>query len=682
MSWKRLVFFSRNRSDQSQVRNRYLPRLEGFEDRVLLSGDVLTWHNDNARTGLYDSESQLNPGNVNMNTFGKLFVLPADGKVDAAPLYKANVTISGQGTHNVAFVATEHDTVYAYDADNGQLLWQSSMLAAGEVPSDNRGCGQVTPQIGITATPVIDPNTNIMYLIAMSKQGTTYFQRLHALDITTGQDVVPPTTIDSSIRVPGMGPGGDGTYVSFNPAQYKERDALLLVNGQIYTFWASHCDIRPYTAWVMTFSATDLSLTSVLNINPNGYPNSRFLGDGSGSAFWNSGAGPAADDAGNVYNISGNGPFDENLDANGFPVTQDYGDSYVKFSVSDTGGLAVADYWTAFNQQALADADLDLGSSGILLLPDLTDAAGQVRHLAIGSGKDGNLYLVDRDNMGHFVAGSNSSIYQEVAGAIGAEFSAPAYFNGMVYFGGVNDVLKAFQFTDAQLSASPVSQSSNLFGYPGATPSVSSNGTDSGIVWAVESVEGMLAVLHAYDANNLATELYNSNQAGNRDHFGQGNKFITPVIANGEVFVGTTNGVGVFGLLPGGQAPARNDRGFTPSHSNVSDGAVALQQGYSIDRGGPVTFAAETGRLGSSSTARDNDQVGSPRFQVLLESTQEGSGTPGRTRYVAFNASSSTATAGSHGRRWLRGIAPAVDSTGFGTGVQEIVMGGRLGEQS
>jgi hypothetical protein len=682
MSWNWIVFFGHNRSDRrSQGRNRYLPRLEAFEDRVLLSGDVLTWHNDNARTGLYDSESQLNPGNVNVNTFGMRFILPADGKVDAAPLYKANVTIAGLGTHNVAFVATEHDTVYAYDADNGQLLWQTSMLAAGEVPSDNRGCNQVTPEIGITATPVIDPNTNTMYLIAMSKRGTTYFQRLHALDITTGQDVVPPTTIDSSIRFPGMGPGGDGTYVSFNPAQYKERDALLLVNGQIYTFWASHCDFRPYTSWVMTFSATDLSLTSVLNINPNGYPNSRFLDDGSGSAFWNSGAGPAADAAGNVYNISGNGPFDENLDPNGFPVTQDYGDSYVKFSFTAASGLAVADYWTAFNQQALADADLDLGSSGVLLLPDLTDASGQVRHLAIGSGKDGNLYVVDRDNMGHFVPGSNSTLYQEVHGAIGQEFSAPAYFNDMVYFGGVGDILKAFQLTDAQLSASPASHSSNAFGYPGATPSVSSNGTDSAIVWAVESVEGTLAVLHAYDANNLATELYNSNQAGNRDHFGQGNKFITPVIANGEVFVGTTNGVGVFGLLGGGQAAARNGSGFAHSHTYVLQGAqVAFLQG-SIARGGPVTFAVGTGRLSSSATSRDNDQAGSQTFQVLLEGTQEGSGAPGRISYVASNASSFTVAAGLPSRRGIRGASAAL-SARFGIGVEEILMRRSSGQQS
>lgn len=655
MHWNWSLFSRHNRTHRRPgAGNRSLPRLEALEDRVLLSADVLTWHNNNARTGLYDSETQLNPGNVNVNSFGKLFTLPADGKVDAAPLYKANVSIPNSGTHNLVFVATEHDTVYAYDAENGQLLWQTSLLGAGEVPSDDRGCSQVTPEIGITATPVIDPNTSTMYVVAMSELGTTHFQRLHALDITTGQDILPPVTIDSSIRFPGIGPGGDGTDVYFDPAQYKERDALLLVNGQIYTFWASHCDNAPYTSWVMTFSAADLSLTSVLNINPNGFPTSTYLGDGSGSAFWNSGAGPAADDEGNVYNISGNGPFDENLDANGFPVTQEYGDSYLKISFDGAGGLAVADYWTPFNQQALADADEDLGSSGILLLPDMTDASGQVRHLAIGSGKDGNLYLVDRDNMGRFVPGSDSTIYQEVRGAIGAEFSAPAYFNGMVYFGGVGDFLKAFQLTDAQLGALPVSQSSNGFGYPGATPSVSSNGLDSGIVWAVGSAEGTLAVLHAYDANNLANELYNSNQAGDRDHFGLGNKFITPVIANGEVFIGTTDGVGVFGLLSGGAA--HKDSGSTGGPSTQ----MAFLQDRRIDRAELVTFPADTGSPRFSATPGVNAQAGSQTFQVLFEDTDEGIGTNNG------NAGSFTATAGPSSRRLLGGVATAANSMRLG----------------
>src|SRR5260370_40250722 len=260
----------------------------------------------------------------------------------------------------------------------------------------------------------------------------------------------------------------------------------------------------------MTFSEADLSLTSVLNVNPNGYPASTYmgLGDGSGSAFWNAGGGPSADDAGNVFNISGNGPFDENLDANGFPVTQDYGDSYLQFSFDPNNGLAVADYWTPYNQQYLADQDLDLGSTSLLLLPDMTDANGQVRHLGISSTKTGDIYVVDRDNMGHFVPGSNSTLYQARPGAIaGGVWSSPAYFNGQVYFTGVGNRIKAFQFTDAVLGTTPTSQTSTTFGYPGATPSISSNGTDAGIVWAVQSSERSLPVLHADDAHNLAHTL-------------------------------------------------------------------------------------------------------------------------------------------------------------------------------
>jgi hypothetical protein len=669
MRWNWIQFAGRTRSNrQSRCQYRYLPRLETFEDRVLLAADVLTWHNNNARTGLYDTETQLNPGNVNMTTFGKLAILDTDGKVDAAPLYKAGVLLPDQRMHNIVFIATEHGTVYAYDADNFQLLWQKSMLGSDEVPSDDRGCGQVTPEIGITSTPVIDPTTNIMYVVAMSKRvsgGTTYFQRLHAVDITTGQDVVPPRTIDSSISYPGMGPGGDGTYVYFDPAQYKERNALLLVNGQIYTFWASHCDAAPYTAWVMTFRAADLSLTSVLNVNPNGIPTSSFLGDGSGSAFWNSGAGPAADGTGNIYNVSGNGPFDENLDANGFPVSQDYGDSYIKLSFNPTNGLAVADYWTPFNQQYLADADLDTGSSGILLLPDQTDATGQVRHLAIGSGKDGNLYLVDRDNMGKFAAGSNATIYQEVREAIGSEFSAPAYFHGAIYFGGVGDAITAFQLTNARLGALPASRSNNPFGYPGATPSVSSNDSNNGIVWAAEN--GRIAVLHAYDASDLSIELYNSNQAGDRDQFGEGNKFITPVIANGKVFVGTTTGVGVFGLLRGNSGAAgRGGSDFTEDNSDLrAADRVAYRQNYRINISQPVTFTAGPYSL-SLSTAEQSDQQASGRtFQVLRDGTAGDIFTAAATNSVTSNVNRVAGTAGPHTHSFLGLDLDGPDNTAF-----------------
>jgi hypothetical protein len=531
--------------------DRFRPSLVYLEDRQLLSVDVLTYHNDNARTGLDPNETILTPANVKANTFGKLFVDGVDGQVYAQPLIKTGAAIPGQGTHNVLYVATEHDSVYAFDADTGAPLWHVSLLGAGEVPSDNRGSDLVGPEVGITATPVIDPSTGTMYVEAMSKlvsgDTTTYFQRLHALDITTGADKVDPKSIDSSISVPGAGPGGDGTHVFFDPKQQLERDALLLVNGVVYTSWASHNDQAPFTGWIIGFRANDLSLASVLNTDPNGAPANMDLPDGSGGSFWNSGSGPAADASGNIYNISGNGPFDTNLNANGFPTNGDYGDSYLKFSTA--GGLAVADYFTPSYQLDLAEHDLDLGSSGILLV-DIPDGSGTIRHLAIGSGKDGHIYVVDRDNMGKFNSDNNNNIYQltDSSALGGSEFGAPAYFDGRVYFGAVGATLQFYQFSGGKLPSSPTSQTPSTFGYPGTTPSISSNGTSNGIVWAAEN--GDTAVLHAYDANDLSRELYNSNQAANgRDQFGAGIKFFTPTVANGKVYVGTTNGVAVLGLL-------------------------------------------------------------------------------------------------------------------------------------
>ena len=466
----------------------------------------------------------------------------------------AGVSIPGQGTHNVLYVATENDSVYAFDADTGAKLWKVSMLGPGEVPSDPVHGSQVTPEIGVTATPVIDPNTDTMYVVAMSKlvsgSTTTYIQRIHALDITTGADKVAPRSIDQTITYPGAGPGGNGTDVIFNPMQYEERDALLLVNGVVYTGWASHSDVAPYTGWLIGFNASNLSVASVLNIDPNGEPRSSFLDDGSGNSFWNSGGGPAADAAGNIYNLSANGPFDTTLNAAGFPANGDYGDSFLKFTPTP-GGLTVSDYFTVDNQQDYADNDEDIGSSGLTLV-DVTDSSGASHQLMIGSGKDGNIYVVDTGNMGKFNPTSNE-IYQELPGAVGGgEFGSPVAFNGQVYFGGVGATLRAFQFVDGKLQATPASQSSNTFDYPGTTPSVSSDGNANGIVWAIDD-GASTAVLYAYDASNLSEMLYNSNQAPDgRDSVGPSNKFITPTIANGKVYVATADGVAVFGLLPTG----------------------------------------------------------------------------------------------------------------------------------
>jgi hypothetical protein len=528
-----------------------------FGHALATAQDVLTYHNDNARTGLNSKETVLTPSNVRTATFGKLFLLSADGKVDAQPLYVSGVTIPGQGVHNVLIVASEHDSVYAFDADTGSSLWHVSVLGSGETSSDAvGGCGQVSPEIGVTATPVVDRSAGTngaVYVVAMSKNGSTYFQRLHALDLTTGAELFGgPKNIDSSITYPGSGPGGNGTSVIFNPKQYKERAALLLLNGTIYTTWASHCDAGPYTGWVMGFNQHTLGLTTLLNINPNGQPPSTFLTDGSGSSFWNSGAGPAADLSGNVYSLSANGPFEATLTGAGFPDDGDFGDAFLKFSTG--GGLAVNDYFTPSNQQSLADTDGDLGSGNVIVLPTFPDSGSIPRRLSVGAGKDGNVYLVNRANMGKFNASSNA-IWQEIGGQLGgSEFGTSAYFNNTVYFGPSGGTLKAFSIADALLSTTVASASAGSFVYPGATPSVSSNGTSNGIVWATENTSP--AVLHAYDATNLASEFYNSNMAASsRDNFGTGNKFIAPMIAGGKVYVGTTTGVGVFGILPGTATP-------------------------------------------------------------------------------------------------------------------------------
>ena len=499
---------------------------------------ILTYHNNNARTGLNVGETTLTLSNVNSAGFGKLFVMSVDGKVDAQTLYVPALSIPGKGKHNVLYVATEHDSVYAFDADDGVMLWHVSLLKAGEAPSDDRGCGQVTPEIGITATPVIDPAASpngILYAVAMSKDSAGgYHHPIHAVDITTGAEQLGGP-VDVRATFPGTGDNTDGTNVVFDAKQYKQRPGLLLLNGIVYTAWGSHCDIRPYTAWVIGYDAASLAQRTVLNLVPNG----------SEGGIWMSGAGLAADSSGNIFLLDGNGDFGTTLNSSGFPTNGNYGNAFLKLSTSS--GLTVADYFEMDNEVQENGSDTDLGSGGALVLPDQTDAMGNAWHLAVGAGKDGNLYLVNRDAMGKFTSGNNN-VYQELAGALpGGIWSMPAYFNGSIYYGPVGNPIYTFQFSNAKLSASPAVQTGNSFGYPGVTPSISANNSANGIVWAAENTNP--AVLHAYNAANLH-ELYNSNQAtGGRDHFGAGNKYITPTIINGKVYVGTTNGVGAFGLL-------------------------------------------------------------------------------------------------------------------------------------
>jgi hypothetical protein len=500
--------------------------------------DVLTYHNDIQRTGLTLLETILTPSNVNSVSFGKVNFLSTDGKVDGEPLYLSNVVINNQ-SYNVIYAVTEHDSVYAFNADTGAQLWKVSALPQGETPSDDHGCGQITPEIGITNTPVIDRTMGphgAIYFVAMSKDSNgRYHQRLHALDVATNAELFGgPTEIQA--RYPGTGDNSQNGFVIFDPGQYAERVGLLESKGEIFLGWTSHCDQRPYTGWLMAYSPSTLQQLFVLNFTPNGNEGS----------IWQSGAGIAADNFGNLYFLDANGTFDTTLDSNGFPINGDFGNAFIKVATSNQ--LTVSDYFAPFNTVQESDADIDLGSGGALVLPDIPSSSTHMVRLAVGAGKDGNIYVVNRDNMGKFNPNNNNALFQELVGALpNGAWSMPAFFHNTVYFGGVSDHIKAYPIVLGRLTPQPSSQTSTTFTYPGATPGVSANISLNGILWAVENSNP--AVLHAYNALNLTQELYNSNQQGSRDQFGPGNKFITPLIANGKVFVGTRTGVAVFGLL-------------------------------------------------------------------------------------------------------------------------------------
>ncbi|HEY1755125.1 MAG TPA: IPT/TIG domain-containing protein [Bryobacteraceae bacterium] len=553
---------------------------------------LVTWHNDSARTGQNLQETTLTPANVNVSTFGKLFVIPVDGKVDAQALYVPSLALPNQGTHNVLFVVTEHDSVYAFDADTGTGLWHVSLLGANETTSDDRNCSQIVPEIGITSTPVIEPlkgPNGTIYAVSMSKDSSgNYHQRLHALNlITGGEEFGGPVEIQATY--PGFGQEGSGATQAFDPKQHVERAALTIANGVLYTTWSSHCDITPYTSWVIGYNEATLTQATVLNLTPNG--------DEGG--LWQSGAGPAVDSAGNLYLLMGNGTFDVTLTSGGFPSKGDYGNGFVKISTA-VGTATVVDYFTMSNAVAESSADQDLGSGGPLLLPSVNDSQGNAQSLAVGAGKDGNLYVVNRNNMGKFNANANS-IYQERASALGPVYSSPAWFNGSMYYGSEGKPLQAFPFTNGQFQA-PSSQSSNTFGFPGTTPSISANGNSNGIVWAAEN--SATAVLHAYAANALSTELYNSNQAPNgRDHFGAGNTFIVPTVVNGKVYVGTTTGVGVFGLLGSATVSISSVTSAAgPVATSIAPGEIVTINGVGLGPAAGIQFAVDpaTGMVDST----------------------------------------------------------------------------------
>ena len=551
--------------------------------------NVLTYHNDNGRTGQNLNETALTPTNVNAASFGKLFSYPVDGYVYAQPLYVSRVPIPGQGIRNVVFVATQHNSVYAFDADgiSPGLLWQVSFIdpANGVTtvsPFDDVLSSDIVPEIGITSTPVIDINSGTIYVEAKTKEvgdGSMHFvQRLHALDIATGAEkfggpaVIADTILAddgsyvyvSGPTVAGTGDGSvDGVTVVFNALRQLCRPGLLLVNGVVYVACGSHGDISPYHGWVLAYDAATLGLVAAFNSTPNG---------GLG-AVWMSGGGPAADAEGNIYVATGNGTFALSPD----PGSPGYGDSVLKLALT-TGGFNVVDFFTPFDQDILDAADADLGSSGVMLLPD---QPGPRPHLMLAAGKTPSIYLIDRDNLGGYqqCGLTCDNVVQVLSdGTINGAFDTPAYFNGLVYYHGTSDVLKAFQLSGGLLSPSPVSQSNIPFGFPGSTPAISANGTANPIVWTLQVDEYLTsgpAVLRAYDALNLANELYNSSQVP-ADQLDGAVKFTVPTIANGKVYVGTQSSLAVFGRRSGS--------------SNVV--AAVLPSSRSVQVGTPATAFA------------------------------------------------------------------------------------------
>jgi hypothetical protein len=497
---------------------------------VTLAGSVLTYHNDTGRTGQYLDETVLTPANVTAATFGKKFVQPVDSYVYAQPLFFPGLLIGGQ-THDVVFVVTEANSVYAFDANTkGPVLWHTNVGTALSC-SDLDDCGDLVPGAGITGTPVIDASTKTMYLVALSKDSSGSHHRLHALDVTTGAEKLGGP-VEVSPTAPGTGANSTNGVVAFNPATHYQRTALLLAGGVVYVGIGSNAESDSDNhGWIVGFEASNLTVTMTFCASP----------DDDWVSIWQTGGGLASDTAGFIYAETANGTFD--ADTGG----RDYGDSAIK--LDSTG--AVVDYFTPYDQADLSSGDLDFGSANPVLLPD---QSGGTAHELLASGKPGVLYLVDRDAMGHFHAGSDSQIVQSVpafpnaSDITGGIFMSPAYWNGRVYVAGIGGSLEAYTLSAGLLSTSPESQTQQNFGWPGANVSVSASGATAGIVWLVD---GERSVLYAYDATNLVSELYDSGQAaGARDKLGSAVKFAVPTVAGGHVFVGTQTELDVYGLSP------------------------------------------------------------------------------------------------------------------------------------
>jgi hypothetical protein len=535
--------------------------------------NVTTFHNDIARTGQNTQETILTPANVNSAQFGKLFTVAVDGAVFAQPLYLSAVNIGG-GTHNVVYVVTEHDSVYAIDADSGNVYAHVSLIPSGGSTVNSNtdlGCGDLIPEVGITSTPVLDPAGGTLYVVAKSKVNGTFYQHLHALDVgTLAEKLNGPVSIHA--QVAGSGYDSSGGVVTFSPLQQNQRAALLLENGHVIISWSSHCDSDPWHGWMMSYSSSTLAQEAALNTTPNG----------SQGGIWMSGGGPAADASGHIYLATGNGTW------NG---TSDFSESELKLGPPANGTFPVLDYFTPYNQAHLTSIDFDLGSGGLLLLPPLS--SGQ--QLFVQGTKSGTIYLVNAGNLGKYCvnlapacSGSDPNVAQEIPANPGV-WGSPAYWNGNVYWAGVNDNIKAYSFNaggSGKLSTSPTSQSPQIFAFAAPTPSISSNGQTNAILWGLDGAGDDSGCgngttnclgLFAYDATNLSHLLYSSAQAANgRDSAGTAVKFQAPIIANGKVYIGTKGNVIAYGLLDGALPAATSPVLSPPPGSYGSAQSVSL----------------------------------------------------------------------------------------------------------
>ncbi len=555
---------------------------------------VFTYHNDLSRDGANTQEYALTSSTVNTTTFGKLFSCPVDGAVYTQPLWVPGVTING-GVHNVIFVATQHDSAFAFDADASPCvqLWKANLLdtahggTTGEGPvvwEDVGYCyGDIYPEVGVTGTPVIDPSSGTIYMVSQSEipgpqsgncplPSGSYFHRLHALDITTGNEKFnAPTTI--AAQVPGIGDGSVGGVVTFTSQLQHNRSGLALAGGTVYVAFAAHEDAAPYHGWLFGYNTatSDLQLApSVLNTTPNGVTNPA-NGEGADGGIWGGGGAPAVDADGNIYVTTGNGIFDQGA---GMSMQSDYGDSVLNLSpaVAPSTSMQVNGWFSPDDESSLEGSDLDLGSGAPVLLPDQTVGPS---HLLVQLGKDGVVYLINRDSMGFFNPSTNQVVQFFPATYDPGFWGTPAFWQNNLYFAGAGDVLKQFTFTPgAGFNTTASSTSSEFFGFPDVSPSVSSQGATNGIVWGIDAglygyaspnAAGGIncyvspvpaactgpAILHAYNATSLATEYWNSSMAANnRDQAGNAVKFVPPTIANGKVYVSTRTEIDVYGLLP------------------------------------------------------------------------------------------------------------------------------------